>query len=407
MLIELFGGSKKMELLVAGDSYLYKTTDGNYWCKTIYGYEFWTRYLDVFDSIAIVSRTELSDFKEVEGYLKVNGPNLRVIELPDMRGMKQYISKYYAFQRAAKKAVKNADCALIRLPSISASMILKYYKKSQKPYALEVVADPYDAYSSNKAAQLYYTCNLKKAAKNATGVSYVTKYFLQEKYPSHTRLFPDNKNHFETYYSTINLDESYFAEPKKFNENKRKFTIVHTANSINNDGKGHDTLINVIKNLRENKYNVHAIFIGDGDKKPYYENLVSQMDLTDYIEFTGLLSSPMEVREVLLQGDIFVFPTKAEGLPRAIIEAMAVGLPVLSTPVNGIPELLNKKYMYDPSDVEGFTKKLMELFTDVSELENMSKTNIITAEQYTLPKLTLRRKEFYSQLRSIAEKENY
>ncbi len=396
-----------MELLVAGDSYLYKTIDGNYWCKTIYGYEFWTRYLDVFDSVAIVSRTELADSKQVKGYLKVNGPNLRVIELPQMRGMEQYIRKYFSFRKAAKKAVKNADCALIRLPSISASMVLKYYKKSQKPYALEIVADPYDAYSSNKVAQLYYTRNLKKATRKATGVSYVTKYFLQEKYPSHCKIFPENEKYFETYYSTINLEESYFVEPKKIDRNKGKFTIIHTANSINNDGKGHETLIKVIKKLRENKYNVHAIFIGDGDKKEYYENLVSQLELTEFVKFTGLLSSSVAVREVLLLGDIFVFPTKAEGLPRAIIEAMAVGLPVLSTPVNGIPELLDKEYMYDPYDVKGFTKKLMELFTNFSEMENMSRQNIIKAQQYTLPKLTLKRRKFYSKLKSLAEKENY
>ena len=118
-----------MELLVATDSLFSKTPDGRYWCKTIYGYDFWTRYLKVFEKVAVVSRTKSAELGEVEGYLRVDGPNLRVIELPYMRGMKQYIYNYYSFCKATKKAAEEPDCALIRLPSVVASMVLKYYER--------------------------------------------------------------------------------------------------------------------------------------------------------------------------------------------------------------------------------------------------------------------------------------
>lgn len=387
-----------MELLVSGDSYFYKTKDGKYWCKTIYGYNFWCRYLSEFNSVAIVSRTENVEYSEVEGFLQVDGPNIRVIELPDMRGMKQYVRNYFKFSRAAKSAVENSECAIFRLPSVSATMVLKYYKKKNRPYALEVVADPYDAYSINGLAQFIFTRHLKREAKQATGVSYVTKYFLQTKYPSGLSIYGKKERKFESYYSTIDLQESYFSIPKNFSEKKR-FTLIHTANSINNDMKGHTTVLNILHKLVEKKYNVDLIFIGDGDKRQYYEDLSKKMGLEDYVTFTGLLSSSEKVREILMKGDLFVFPTQAEGLPRSIIEAMAVGLPVLSTPVNGIPELLDEEYMFHPFDVVGFTNKIIELLNSPQKLEEVSKNNIEKAKDYRIEALNLRRQKFYSNLK--------
>ncbi|WP_019377583.1 glycosyltransferase [Virgibacillus halodenitrificans] len=392
-----------MELLVAADSLFFKTPDGKYWCKTIYGYDFWLRYLAAFDDVVIVSRTNLASHSEIEGYLRVDGPNVRVLELPFMRGMKQYIKNYFSFNKAAKQAVENAECALIRLPSVSASMILKHYKRKGRPYAIEVVADPYDAYASNKVAQFLYTKKLKEAALQANGASYVTKYYLQSKYPAYSRLYGEEDEHFESYFSTIDLPENYFSYPRTYNENKKRFTIVHTANSINNEMKGHEVIIKVLKEIREKQYDVKVIFIGDGDKRIFYEQMSRDFGVEKYVTFTGLLPSAKKVREILLKGDIFVFPTKAEGLPRAVIEAMAVGLPVLSTPVNGIPELLDEEYMFDPMDVNGFVNKLVSLFNNLPELESMSENNIRKATEYTIDKLSVRRNVFYSRLRKLAE----
>lgn len=390
-----------MEVLVAADSILYKTPDGKYWCKTIYGYKFWLRYLNVFEGVAIVSRTGTAQYSEVSGYLRVDGPNVRVIELPFMSGMKKYITNYLSFANSAKEAAKEGDCAVIRLPSVAASMLLKYYKRTGKPYVIEVVADPQDAYASNKLAKNMYTWQLKKSALQANGVSYVTEFFLQSKYPSFSRLNGESDRYFESYYSTIDLPETYFTSPRVHNRKKNKFTFVHTANSINNDIKGHDIMINILKKVRERHYDVHVIFIGDGSKRNYFEQTSREMGVENYVTFTGLLSSPSKVREILIKGDIFVFPTKAEGLPRAVIEAMAVGLPCISTPVNGIPELLSKEYLFDPVDVEGFTNKIIELLNSSDKLDMMSKENIKKAKEYALSNLTLRRNEFYNKLKSI------
>jgi glycosyltransferase involved in cell wall biosynthesis len=395
-----------MKVLVAADSHVYRSEDGRYWCKTIYGYDFWKRYLEVFETVKVVTRVGKIASKDTRGMLRVDGPGVEIFEMPFLRGMIQYIAHYRELTKAVKLSIEDCECAIFRLPSVVAFMVLKYFSKANKPFAVEVVADPVDAYAENKIARLMYTRKLKLAVKDANGVSYVTKNFLQNRYPSHVKTYGENNNYFETYYSSIDLEQSFFGKMKKYESSKGEFTIVHTANSINSDIKGHSTMIKILKKLIEKGYDAKVIFIGDGDKRCYFENLAKELGIGDKVYFTGWVKSKHEIREILIGTDIFVFPTKAEGLPRALIEAMAVGLPCLSTPVNGIPELLDKEFMFKAIDINGFTDKLIFLFNNTMKLEEMSRVNLEKAKEYTIEKLSLRRHEFYSKLRAITKKIN-
>ena len=101
--------------------------------------------------------------------------------------------------------------------------------------------------------------------------------------------------------------------------------------------------------------------------------------------------------------DLMVFPSKSEGLPRTIIEAMAVGLPCISTNVGGIPELLDHKYLFSPPDVEGFAAEVCRLIDNPKELEKMSRENSKRAKDYSSDVLTERRTTFYKKLKSCVE----
>lgn len=176
-----------MKVLVAVDAQLFRTEDGKVWTPTIYGYEFWTRYLDIFEEVVVVSRIKNASFEEVKGFLRSDGEHITFRGLPFARGAKEYIKKFNAFRKEAKNAVEDADCAIIRLPSIAATFIEYYFRKTQKPYVLEVVVDPNDAYAENKIAKELLTWHLKKAVLHANGVSYVTQFFYKKNIP-HTLL---------------------------------------------------------------------------------------------------------------------------------------------------------------------------------------------------------------------------
>ena len=394
-----------MKALVAVDAQLFCTPDGRVWAKTLYGYNFWIRYLNVFDSIDVVSRMEEVPEYVVKDYIESSGPNVSFRKLPMAIGMKQYLQRWGEFVSMARHAVEGEKCAIIRIPSVSAFFVERQIINKHIPYCVEVVVDPETAYAENIGAKILFKYLLKKSVVRANGASYVTQHALQAKYPAYASRYREDSSHFETYYSSITLESSYFYRERDFKNHSKQYKIVHTANNFGNYVKGHKEVILVVKKLREDGYDVSVEFIGDGVLRREFEAFAQDNNVQEHVFFSGLLSSSNEVREHLINADIFLFPTRAEGLPRAVIEAMAVGLPCVSTPVNGIPELLENEFMFEPTDVIGFAKKIEELIDNPLKMEACSIRNIKKAEEYQETLLTERRNEFYRKLSLLALKE--
>ncbi|MBS4462467.1 MULTISPECIES: glycosyltransferase [unclassified Facklamia] len=391
-----------MKVFISVDAHLYRTPDNRIWTKTIYGYEFWKRYLETFSNIIVLSRIDNVAYEFVEGFLLSSGDNVDFWGVPLVRSAKDYIIKLPNFVKKIKNLSNDVDCAIFRLPSITSFIAEIIFSKQNKPYVLEVVADPETVYEENKIVKYIMTKHLKKACLRANGVSYVTKYALQKLYPSKNgTLNKSNYSFFESYYSSINLSEKFFSSEKNFDKISEEINLIHTANNINNYIKGHDTAIKIVKSLRDRGINANITFIGDGLKKAEFLTLAESLGIQDYVNFTGFLSSKSEIRNKLLDSDLFLFPTHAEGLPRAIIEAMAVGLPCLSTPVNGIPELLEMEFLFNPDDVEAFSDKIMDLVNNKNKLSQMSRDNILKAKEYENSVLQKRRNDFYIKLINI------
>ena len=394
-----------MKVAVVVDSHIYRTPDHKFWVKGITGNDFFQRYLNIFDGVRVISRVKDIGYEEAEKMLRVDSKEVEVFPLPYSRGMKEYMKNYRAIRKAVKKSIEGFSCAIFRLPSVIAFLVLDEFRKAGHPYAIEVVADPEDAYAENWIAKNMYTRKLRKAAASANGAAYVTKEALQKKYPSQAHLQGKNiKSFFTEYYSSIDLDAQYFGEEKVYASGKDKLTLCHTSNKNATTEKGQDTLIRALGILHRKGYDVSVKFIGDSEIREQFEKLAEESGVSDRIRFTGLLARKEEVRSELMSSDLFVYPTRAEGLPRSMIEAMAVGLPVVSTPVGGIPELVPSKYLVEAGDHVGLAETIMMLLDNREELEEMSRRNLQVAKQYERKQLQLRRDEFYDRLRRLTEK---
>lgn len=138
--------------------------------------------------------------------------------------------------------------------------------------------------------------------------------------------------------------------------------------------KGQVLLVEAVRQLKDEGTEVEIVLVGDGEMRRDVERAIEKADLGDAFTLTGWASGE-EVRTRLEQARALVLPSFVEGLPVVIMEAFAMGRPVLSTFVGGIPELVkpgeNGWLMY-PGDVDSLKAALMDvLATPVSQLSDM------------------------------------
>lgn len=129
--------------------------------------------------------------------------------------------------------------------------------------------------------------------------------------------------------------------------------------------KGQLVLLHALLQLRSQGLCFHLTLVGDGPDRARIEGEIARWDLTPHVSLTGALPQA-QVRELMELADVFVLPSLAEGIPVVLMEAMACGLPCVSTPVNGIPELIGSEHMgllATPGDAHALAEKLRELIT--------------------------------------------
>jgi colanic acid/amylovoran biosynthesis glycosyltransferase len=118
--------------------------------------------------------------------------------------------------------------------------------------------------------------------------------------------------------------------------------------------------------LRDAGVPFQLTFVGAGPDRERVERAIRELGLQDRIMLTGALNQE-EVRAQFARADIFVLPSLAEGIPVVLMEAMASGVPCVTTPVNGIPELIQHEQtglLARPGDVESLAEQLRRLIDE-------------------------------------------
>lgn len=130
----------------------------------------------------------------------------------------------------------------------------------------------------------------------------------------------------------VNL--SVYENTKKYKSTKRKKTIITTSRLVQKNGI--DTLIEAVKLLN---YPVRLEILGDGPQRSALELRAKNLPAGIEINFLGHID-PELIAKRLAEADIFVRPSRSEGLGSSFLEAMAAGLPIIGTVVGGIPDFL-------------------------------------------------------------------
>ncbi len=381
-------------VIVALEHHFDRTPDNSIWTQTQFPYNFWRRYLDVFNEVRVVARVRNVPTKG-EDWQRADGEGVKFAAVPDYLGPFQYLLRSREVQSVAKNVVKPQDFIILRLGSQIASCILPKLYRTGHPYGVEVVGDPFDVFSPGavrhplrpffrywSAYQLRYQC------ARACAVAYVTEYALQRRYPS--RL-----NAFATYYSDVELtDSAIISIPRVFKYERNLFSLI-SVGMFGQLYKAPDVLIDAVALCISNGLNLKLVLVGDGTYRAELETRAARLGLGERVLFRGQLSTQGAVRAELDQADLFVLPSRTEGLPRAMIEAMARGLPCIGSTVGGIPELLPPEDLVPPGDVHALADKIRAIVTNPQRMEKMAAHNLAKSHQYRGEELKLRRINFY------------
>ncbi|HEX68654.1 MAG TPA: glycosyltransferase family 1 protein [bacterium] len=135
--------------------------------------------------------------------------------------------------------------------------------------------------------------------------------------------------------------------------------------------KGYQYLIESASEIVKKIRNIMFILVGDGNYRKELEKLVEDKGLNRYFYFTGKVSHVTDYLQIM---DIFVHPSLSEGLPRAVMEAMGMGIPVVATKVGGIPEVVVEDVtgiLVSPASPRGLSKAILELLSSPEKRKRM------------------------------------
>lgn len=386
-------------IVISIDNYVY-ALEGKYYTNNI-GYDIVKRYADNFGAVNLICRMVQCSSKEQLGTHIINLPftNITYFGVPFFNTISGLIRLYSEISKVVENAQSNCSVALARSPSVLGFIVL-HRLDINTLYALEVVANPFEAIKGSKGTariqNFVMHLLLKHYCKKACSLAFVTKRTLQTIYEIN-RCKGNNTN-----YSSVELLEEFYSDRtiKRdfFSDNSLPIRISHVSNKIAGNLKGHHEVIEVAERIKETGRKVTVVFAGDGPSVDYYRNLASLKNVD--VTFMGFVEKP-QLHQLLLNTDFFLFPSKSEALPRVLIEAMAVSVPCIASDVGGIPELLPSESVFNRNDVNGMANRIMELASDRRKYEEYSKQMYNTALEYKSSILAERRKVFYQQLKNL------
>ena len=390
-----------MNVVVACDHHFERTPDGTVWARGPLTHSFWTRYLPVFEKVRLVAR--IRDIPTVPtDEQPANGEGVEFIPVPDFTGPREFLLRKRSVVAVTARAIQGDDAVMLRAPALMADCLLPALHATGHPFGVEVVTDPYDVFSANAVRhplrpffRWLFTRRLRGLCAHACGAAYVTEHALQRRYPPG----PDTV---ATHYSSIDLPDTAFVAAPRTEPlpTPARLLLVGTLARLY---KAPDVLIDAVAECVRGGLAIELTIVGGGQHQRELEARAAALGLGAAVHFTGNLSSPEAVRDQFDRADLYVMPSRQEGLPRAMIEAMARALPAIGSTVGGFPELLPAEDLVPPNDPRALAARIRKFLTDPEHLRRASAHNLARARQYSREALIPRRLALYRYVRTQTE----
>lgn len=208
------------------------------------------------------------------------------------------------------------------------------------------------------------------SARFAAACSRFHVRYLQEHYPE-----ASSQAHFEVVHYGIDPDRFPFTPPQAGDD----ATILAVGRLV--ETKGFHTLVEACGLLKRRGQRIRCLLVGEGPEERRLKDLVSLWHVEEEFHFMGRLQ-PAETAACYRRATLFVMPScvrrnDRDGMPNVLLEAMATGIPVISTRVSGIPELVRHEetgLLVEPDDGEALAQAIQRLLGDRRLREKLAGT---------------------------------
>jgi len=146
--------------------------------------------------------------------------------------------------------------------------------------------------------------------------------------------------------------------------------------------KGFDTLIQAFAAVILNYPDLELVIYGEGQERLNLEAMILKFNLSGKVHLPGTTKN---VYEALSQADLFVFPSRYEGFPNALCEAMSIGLPVIASNCSGNINIIRDGldgYLFPVGDVEGVKTRILELLENPYQRQKLSQEALRITERF-------------------------
>ncbi len=402
-----------MRLLVSLEAHLTGCGDEVYSHNLSYE-GFWRRYLMAFDEVHVLARVARAPAPPANTPL-ASGPGVHFHALPDYLGPWQFLRKLPALGRVADEAVAAADAFMLRVPGAVSDLVWKRVRARGKPFGIEVVGDPWDSLGpggvktfARPVFRRLMTRRLRLQSRHAATSAYVTAAALQKRYPPAPGTFT-------THYSSVELpDDAVLTDlaarlertasiPARLRAPGEpvRLGFIGTFNAMY---KAPDAHIEALAQCARKGLNVALDMVGEGQHLGEMQQLAASLGVSDRVRFLGRLNGGWPIFGFLDTVDLFLNASRQEGLPRALIEAMARGCAGIGSEIAGIPELLGPTHLVPPNDPHALAERIAAVLQDAGGLAEASRRNVGMARDYTVSVLTRRRREHFEALRAATDR---
>lgn len=157
--------------------------------------------------------------------------------------------------------------------------------------------------------------------------------------------------------------------------------------------KNHTVLIQAVHKLNDQKF--HLFIVGDGTQENELKEQVRVLGVENQVHFLGFRK---DVYRICSAADMFLFASLQEGLPVAVMEAMACGLPIVASNIRGNVDLVTNNqggYLIAPNNVDGFVNAIRNLLEEPIKKEQMQNYNLEKIQKYSIEAVTKQMAEIY------------